>query len=144
MACWSSPITIRATRAGALADAGFAVVTSQPVKAEMSVATPKSQAKEPIQLDIIVVCRKAGVQERPRPTVAQVLESARAKLGRLCAAGFELSRNDRKIVILGQLLTTLGAPDDLDSIAHHAEGPLEEAGSPRAAIASQGQLRLFD
>ena len=38
--------------------AGFTVVNSQPVKAEMSVAAPKSQAKEPIQLDIIIVCRK--------------------------------------------------------------------------------------
>ncbi len=132
----------------ALADAvlcaGFAVVTSQPVKAEMSVATPKSQAKEPIQLDIIVVCRKAEVLDRPRPTVAQALESARAKLGRLRAAGFELSRNDRKIVVLGQLLTTLGAPDELDSIAHYAQGLLEEAGSPQPTIASQGQRRLFD
>ena len=130
--------------AEAVLGAGFAVVNSQPVKAEMSVATPKSQAKEPIQLDIIVVCRKAEVLEGPRPTVAQALESARAKLGRLCAAGFELSRNDRKIVVLGRLLTTLGSPNDLDSIAHHAEGPLEETGSPQPAIALQGQLRLFD
>ena len=35
------------------------MVNSHPVKSEMSVATPKSQAKEPIQLDIIIVCRKA-------------------------------------------------------------------------------------
>ena len=39
---------------------GFVVVNSHPVKSEMSVATPKSQAKEPIQLDIIIVCRKAA------------------------------------------------------------------------------------
>jgi putative DNA methylase len=124
--------------------AGFAVVNSQPVKAEMSVATPKSQAKEPIQLDIIVVCRKAEVLDRPRPTAAQALESARAKLGRLCAAGFNLSRNDRKIVILGQHLATLGSPEELDLIAHHAEGPVEAVGSPQPANVPQGQLHLFD
>ena len=124
--------------------AGFAVVNSQPVKAEMSVATPKSQAKEPIQLDIIVVCRRAGVLDRPRPTVAQALESARAKLGRLRAAGFELSRNDRKIVVLGQLLTTLASPADLDSISQYAERIMEEAESERPAIVSPGQLLLFD
>ena len=38
--------------AKAILGAGFLVVNSQPVKAEMSVATPKSQAKEPIQFDI--------------------------------------------------------------------------------------------
>ena len=73
--------------AEAVLGAGFAVVNSQPVKAEMSVATPKSQAKEPIQLDIIIVCRKEGVLESRRPTVNQALESARAKLGRLLCSG---------------------------------------------------------
>ena len=76
----------------ALADAvlggGFTVVNSQPVKAEMSVATPKSQAKEPIQLDIIIVCRKTeatGVTSAFRRR--RRLESARAKLGRLARRG---------------------------------------------------------
>ena len=42
----------------AILESGFFVINSHPVKSEMSVATPKSQAKEPIQLDIIIVCRK--------------------------------------------------------------------------------------
>ena len=67
--------------ADAVLGAGFTVVNCQPVKAEMSVATPKSQAKEPIQLDIIIVCRKEGVTASARPTIAQAMESARAKLG---------------------------------------------------------------
>ena len=46
--------------AEAIFGAGFSVINSHPVKAEMSGATPKSQAKEPIQLDIIIVCRKQG------------------------------------------------------------------------------------
>ena len=87
--------------AEAILGAGFTVVNSQPVKAEMSVAAPKSQAKEPIQLDIIIVCRKERVPHTHPPTVATAIESARAKLGRLRAAGFTLSRNDRKIVVLG-------------------------------------------
>ncbi len=124
--------------------AGFAVVNSQPVKAEMSVATPKSQAKEPIQLDIIVVCRSAGVLDRPRPTVAEALDSARAKLGRLRGTGFELSRNDRKIVVLGQLLTTLASPADLDAISQYAERIMNEAVCEQPAIVSPGQLLLFD
>ena len=66
--------------ADAVLGAGFTVVNSQPVKAEMSVATPKSQAKEPIQLDIIIVCRKEGMAESHQPSVNQAIESAKVKL----------------------------------------------------------------
>ncbi len=50
--------------ADAILGAGFVVVNSHPVKSEMSVAAPKSQAKEPIQLDIVVVCRKNPPRKR--------------------------------------------------------------------------------
>src|SRR5690606_33350377 len=42
----------------ALMEAGFAITAAHPIKAEMSVAMPKHQAREPIDLDIIIVCRK--------------------------------------------------------------------------------------
>src|SRR5262249_25135193 len=113
--------------AQAVLGAGFAVVNSQPVKAELSVATPKSQAKEPIQLDIIIVCRKNDGSEFIRPTIAQAWESARGKLARLRAAGFELSRNDRKIVVFGQLLTTLGSPTDADQVGLGADIEIEDS-----------------
>ena len=96
--------------AEAVLGAGFIVVNSQPVKAEMSVATRKSQAKEPIQLDIILVCRKqAFVGDRPASRAQDALARARAKLSRLADEGFSLSRNDRKIVFFGQLLTAMSA-----------------------------------
>lgn len=102
----------------ALWRAGFVVVNSQPVKAEMSVATPKSQAKEPIQLDIILVCRKQTINGiHPLATVPEALTRAQAKLRRLAEAGFTLSRNDRKIVLFGQLLTAISAPSDVGSFA---------------------------
>ena len=66
--------------AKAVLGAGLTVVNSQPVKAEMSVAAPKSQAKEPIQLDIIIVCRKDDIAAKCQPTVTHALESARAKV----------------------------------------------------------------
>ena len=53
-----------ASLAKAILGAGFLVVNSQPVKAEMSVATPKSAAKEPIQFDIILACRKRDAATR--------------------------------------------------------------------------------
>ncbi|MGH2587876.1 MAG: DNA methyltransferase [Dehalococcoidia bacterium] len=105
--------------AAALLGAGFVVVNSQPVKAEMSVAAPKSQAKEPIQLDIIIVCRTAGAdRESQTPTTIEALECARTKLDRLHASGFNLSRNDQKVILYGQLLTTLVALEDIDDISH--------------------------
>jgi putative DNA methylase len=95
----------------ALADsilgAGFAVINSHPVKAEMSVAMPKTQAKEPIQLDIVLVCRKTSSLLRPVPSAEVARETARKKMDRLHAAGFTLSRNDQKVILFGQLLTTL-------------------------------------
>ena len=42
----------------ALREARFSVMTSYPVHAEMKVASPKTSAKEPISLDMILVCKK--------------------------------------------------------------------------------------
>lgn len=107
----------------AVIGAGFLVVNSHPVKAEMSVAASKSQAKEPIQLDIIVVCRKAALGREPR-SLARALESARTKLDRLRSADFTLSRNDCRIVLHGQLLTTLSSTADAVHVAQRVEEEL--------------------
>jgi putative DNA methylase len=103
--------------AEAILGAGFLVVNSHPVKSEMSVAAPKSQAKEPIQLDIIVVCRKRRCLHEPPQSTESTMEATRKKMDRLHAAGFALSRNDQKIVFFGQLLTKLRSPDDIDCFA---------------------------
>src|SRR5262249_33917414 len=103
--------------AEAIFGAGFSVVNAHPVKAEMSVATPKSQAKEPIQLDVILVCRKRELSagytvESPQSAI----DRAQTKLARLANEGFELSVNDRKVAIFGQLLATLSDPNELASL----------------------------
>jgi putative DNA methylase len=116
--------------ASALLGAGFSVVNSHPVRAEMSVATPKAQAKEPIQLDIILVCRKAeATRGAPRISESEALESARAKLRRLRSSGLKLSHNDRRIVLFGQLLTSLSSPDEARQIGeqvHRESSTIEE------------------
>ncbi|MGD0900246.1 MAG: DNA methyltransferase [Thermoguttaceae bacterium] len=130
--------------AEAILDAGFAVVNSHPVKAEMSVATPKSQAKEPIQLDIILVCRKRSFCGTcPVASVQESLSRAQAKLLRLADEGFSLSRNDRKVVFFGQLLTAISAPSDLPPAAEHVSLELSRAAEPRRrrrTIVQQGLL----
>jgi putative DNA methylase len=125
--------------------AGFVVVNSQPVKAEMSVGTPKSQAKEPIQLDIIVVCRKRVPTERQQPlTVEQALESAKAKLRRIREAGFRLSRNDRKITLFGQLLATLRSTADTRNITELVERELGRMGKEDSPPPKSKQLSFLE
>jgi len=125
--------------------AGFAVVNSQPVKAEMSVATPKFQAKEPIQLDIILVCRKQmSITPRQRETIPHAIDAANAKLARLEAAGFSLSRNDRKIVLYGQLLTIISDPSDTAAFASLVEAELDSLrAEPPASRGESQQMLLF-
>jgi putative DNA methylase len=130
--------------AEAILGAGFVVVNSHPIKAEMSVATPKSQAKEPIQLDIILVCRKQGCGcAFPNAPVEEALCRARAKLAHLVDEGFSLSRNDRKVAFFGQLLTSISGPSDLSSVANQVsrelDRPVERRASPRKQ-ARQGLL----
>jgi putative DNA methylase len=131
--------------AGAILSAGFTVINAHPVKSEMSVATPKSQAKEPIAFDIILVCRKHSIAAaRSTPRVANALESARSKMDRLLAAGFALSRNDRKTVLYGQLLTTLSTASDAASLASVVSAELDvDQEAPRVARRLPQQQLLF-
>lgn len=119
--------------ATAILEADFVVVNSHPVKSEMSVATPQSQAKEPIQLDIIVVCRKTTASCQPIE-LKDAVASARMKIQRLHDAGFRLSRNDRKVVLCGQLLTTLASPSDADSFTTHVDSELLAMPKPAAVV----------
>jgi putative DNA methylase len=130
--------------------AGFAVVNSQPVKAEMSVATPKFLAREPIQLDIILVCRKivacrknSSLSLRKHGSTAQAIVAANAKLARLEAAGFSLSRNDRKIVLYGQLLTTIGHPTETTAFATLVEAELDSVRPEAPAKRGNSQQKLL-
>lgn len=90
----------------ALMDAGFVITAAHPVKAEMSVAMPKHQAKEPIDLDIIIVCRKRLALSRSEKA-ADWLKTAEHQADRLKAAGRELSRNDVLVILMAQFLRYL-------------------------------------
>jgi len=98
--------------ASAVHGAGFSFLNAHPVWAEMSVAAPKSQAKEPIHLDVILVCCK-----RPRDSRAvksgpaareDALRNAAEKAARLTRSGFRLSRNDRRVILYSQFLAEIG------------------------------------
>lgn len=105
----------------ALMEAGFGITAAQPIKAEMSVAMPKHQAKEPIDLDIILVCRKRSQLSTYRwngDLLGSVGAPAMEQAIRLRAAGRKLSRNDVRIVVMAQLLRQISRSPTLDSALH--------------------------
>lgn len=115
--------------AEAILSGRFRVVNAHPLKAEMSVAAPKAQAKEPIQLDIAIVCRKASAATGKGLSRQLALEAAERKLLRLADAGFTLSRNDRRTVFLGQLLTTATSAKGIAAFGEDVEAALERLAS---------------
>lgn len=102
----------------ALMSSGFMITAAWPIKAEMSVAIPKRQAKEPINLDIIVVCRK-----RPRPACrtgngdlwGTAMSAAAGQVMRLRSSGRMLSRNDIRVIIMAQLLQRLSCSCNVET-----------------------------
>lgn len=96
----------------AVLGSGFVVVNAHPVKAEMSVATPKSQAKAPIQLDVILVCVKRNQDSRqpanPNEAAQKAIEKSRRKIARIKSIGLHLSENDRRVCLVSQFISELG------------------------------------
>jgi putative DNA methylase len=94
--------------ADAVVGAGFSLVNCHPVKSEMSVAAPKAQAKEPIQLDVVLVCRKqtSDIRKRSDTKIAfqRAVEHATVKASRLKSVGLALSANDRRVILISQFL----------------------------------------
>lgn len=90
----------------AIQQAGFKVVNAHPIKAEMSGGKPKNQAKSPIQLDVIIVCRKESFVSLEPTSLKTAREIAIRKTERLVNKGFNLSENDKRVILYGQYLTT--------------------------------------
>ncbi len=91
----------------AIINAGFYIHKAYPVKAEMSVATPKNNAKSPINVDAIFICKKQihsnDVDENGIENSA--IENYHNFLKRLKQVGRELSDGDKKVIYLSQLLS---------------------------------------
>jgi putative DNA methylase len=94
--------------ANAVLSSNFSFVQAQPVKAEMSVATPKSQATNPIDLDVFLICKKKEDDDRSYLNNTRAFEQActiaSAKIERFNRLGRKLSVTDVKIVLYSQLL----------------------------------------
>ncbi len=95
----------------AIIKASFVIVAAHPIKAEMSVAMPKFQAKEPIDLDIIIVCRKRGTTSTevsdPRKLLGNAIAEATEQIARFNGSGRALSRNDVYVILMAQVIKRL-------------------------------------
>ena len=138
---------------------GFVVVAAHPVKAEMSVASPKHQAKEPIDLDIILACRKRGTVESGPPNLASLVDDAVAdaslQVARFNANGRRLSRNDVRVVLTANIVKVLSWHPSVDeaiaflgSAQSHIEQAIDSVHDRQdvgecAPKATNGQLALW-
>lgn len=100
----------------AIRQAGFVCVQSYPIKAEMSVSMPLQQAKSPIHLDLIVVCRKesqSGPRQNEEFNISEVVSAAKGQVAALKEVGIEVSSGDAKVILMGRLLCAIHGFRDL-------------------------------
>lgn len=117
----------------AVMKAGFSITAAHPIKAEMSVAMPKFQAKEPIDLDIILVCRKRSTLPSLKwngDLWDTVLPIAYEQVARLRKLRRKLSLNDVRIVVMAQLIRQLSRMRESNaalSLLQTSEPEIEDA-----------------
>ena len=116
--------------AEAVVGAGFDVVNAHPLKSEMSVAAPKSQAKEPIQLDVVLVCRKREADHRRKmdggAAIREAVEHGAAKARRLVSCGLTLSVNDRRVIVISQFLVAACSGRSAEDLSYVLSGALTD------------------
>lgn len=127
----------------ALMTAGFVISAAFPVKAEMSVATPKLQAKEPIDLDIVLVCRKlkfARLDEVVTQSVEAAFSKAKSQVRRLQVSGRRLSSNDIRIVFVAHLMSYFSTYSSLESAVNDLERSGKKIDNAVSEVKLEGYL----
>lgn len=102
----------------AIRHSGFICIQSYPVKAEMAVSMPLQQATSPINLDLILVCRKdRSLKDKSKSEVPLIsaLDSSEKQIRSLRSVGLKVSLGDAKVVLMGQFLCQAHKMRNLDS-----------------------------
>ena len=111
--------------ASALHTAGFSITSVQPVKAEMSTSSTKNRAKEPNDLDSIVVCRPVEIENKTGAKSAEdAAWVAETRLTALREAGIKVGLGDVRSVITGSVVAIATLPGqiaDLDTLTARAQ-----------------------
>jgi hypothetical protein len=88
---------------------------------------PLLQAKSPIHLDLVLVCRKSVLDAPPQRETEPVREAIKRAAGQtaeLTASGIQVSLADAKVILMGQLLCEthrLHCLDEEESFLEHRE-----------------------
>jgi putative DNA methylase len=142
----------------AVRHAGFVCVQAYPIKAEMSVAVPLQQAKSPIHLDLILVCRKS-LDSSPAADTATLwraaVEAAEQQTMQLREADIDVSLGDAKVVLMGHLLRQAHRLRSLDAeeaflvqVAHNIDDYVAQVLATRGEVLYAPdealQLALFE
>lgn len=104
----------------ALREAGLEVVATHPVRAEMSVSSPKNSANEPISLDAILVCRKQRGHLASTVSSCSPIELAETLAAEFASSGLPVSCSDKFIIAAAQTLVEFdrGSLSDGDLLKH--------------------------
>jgi hypothetical protein len=100
----------------AIRHAGFVCIQTYPIKAEMSVSMPLQQAKTPIHVDLVIVCKKYThstsklVEEK---IINNALKMASCQIGEL-VGNIDVSLGDAKVALMGRLLCELSLVGELE------------------------------
>ncbi len=100
----------------AIRHAGFVCIQSYPIKSEMSVSMPLQQAKTPIHVDLIIVCKKysmTNITIDENNIISNALETASSQVNEL-SHYIDISLGDAKVALMGRLLCELSLLGDLD------------------------------
>ncbi|GAB2445537.1 DUF1156 domain-containing protein [Nocardioides hungaricus] len=90
--------------------AGWVVTAVQPVKGEMSTSIVKSGAREPSNLDSVVVCRgRADGATNPNRSIEEALATAHKELKTLRDGGVDVGAGDVRSVVRGSLLAFMAS-----------------------------------
>ncbi len=120
----------------ALCEARFAVMTSYPVHAEMKVASPKTSAKEPISLDMILVCKK---QEQAVSSISEddMEKLLSRKIKQVENGGNPISKSDRFNIRASLLLATASR---MSLSSEGFEKLIKEGQNPDAGLRNRDQM----
>lgn len=142
----------------AIRRSGFVCIQTYPIKAEMSVSMPLQQARSPIHLDLILVCRKDVGRIGAEPesdTVVSALCQAEQQVSSLKGIGIKVSLGDAKVVLMGQFLREahkMRDPKREENLLKQVEKEIDEyvgqvtstKGEVLYAKAKPQQLALFE
>ena len=98
--------------------AGFQVTHTHPIKAEMAVSVPIRQANEPVNFDLIIVCRKfqhSNSQiEHDSVSLLACIGEVKSIINELNQASVKVSLGDIKVILMGCILSKLSVVNNLN------------------------------